>query len=144
MKRLVLISMVFFIGSCYYNATISNEESEKKKGEQVADVFYQYVEDSNFDGSIKPYFSTEFLAATPVSQLDSLLSFIKGKSGSYEYKELKEWSTKRQKGTHELWECELSYSVKYEKGKSREYIKLIKENDSIKILNYNFTSNEGN
>lgn len=143
MKRLFLISIVFLFGGCYYNATILNEESEKEKGEEVADIFYKYVKNQNFDGSVEPYFSKEFLVVTPISQLDSLLSLIKSKSGNYKYKELKKWNTKRQKGTNELWECELTYLVKYDKGESSEFLKFIKENDSIKILNYNFRSKSG-
>lgn len=141
MKRLFLVSVILFFGSCYFNASISNEESEKKIGEKVADIFYEYVKKQNFSGSIKPYFSKEFLAVTPINQLDSSLTLIRNKSGSYKSRDLEKWSTKRQKGTNELWECVLIYSVKYEKGESKEFLKLIKENDSIKILNYNFRSN---
>lgn len=144
MKRLFFINLLLIFGSCYFNTSISNEESEKEKGEKIANIFYEYIINQNYDGSIKPYLSKELLVVTPINRMDSLLSLINNRSGYYKSRELEKWSTKRQKGTDELWECVLIYSVQYEKGKSTELFKLIKENDSIKILNYNFRSSENN
>lgn len=144
MKKIFLISSLLIFGSCYFNASLTNEESERKKGEEVTNIFYEYVKNQDLDGSIEPYFSKELLAITPIDQLDSLFLLINNKSGNYISKELDEWSTKRQKGTDESWECKLIYSVKYEKGESKEFFELIKENDSIKILNYNFRSSAKN
>ncbi|MFA5619863.1 MAG: hypothetical protein WDA08_06115 [Weeksellaceae bacterium] len=143
MKELYLISVLLFFGSCYFNASVSNEESEKEKGEKIANIFYEYIINQNYDGSIEPYLSKELLIVTPINQMDSLLLLINNRSGHYKSRVLEKWSTKRQKGTDELWECVLIYSVQYEKGKSTELFKLIKENDSIKILNYNFRSKDG-
>jgi len=140
MNKIYLMCGLLFLGSCYFNASITNEESERKKGEEVANIFYEYVKNQNLDGSIEPYFSKELLEITPIEELDSLLLLINNKSGDYISKELDDWSTKRQKGSDENWECALIYSVKYEKGEAKEFFEFIKENDSIKILNYNFRS----
>lgn len=140
MKRLHLIFGLLFLGSCYFNTSFTNEESERKKGEEVVNVFYEYVEKQVLDASIEPYFSKELLEITPIEELDSLFLLINHKSGDYISHELEDWSTKRQKGTEELWECKLIYTVKYEKGESKEFFELVNENDSIKILNYNFRS----
>lgn len=142
MKKIFLISSLLIFESCYFNTSLINEESERKKGEKITNAFYEYVKNQDLDGSIKPYFSKELLAITPIDQLDSLFLLINNKSRNYISKELEEWSTKRQKGIHESWQCKLTYSVKYEKGNSKEFFELIKENDSIKILNYNFRSYE--
>src|SRR5690554_6136658 len=140
MNKIYLIYVLLFLGSCYFNVSFTNEESERKKGEEVANIFYEYVKHQNLDGSIEPYFSKELLEITPIEELDSLLLLINNKSGNYISKESDECSTTRQKGTDESWQCKLIYSVKYEKGESKEFFELIKENDSIKILNYNFRS----
>ena len=140
MNRIYLICGLLILGSCYFNASFTNEESERKKGEEVANIFYEYVENQSLDGSIEPYFSKELLEITPIEELDSLLLLINNKSGDFISRELDEWSTKRLKGSEEIWECALIYSVKYEKGEAKEFFEFIKENDSVKILNYNFRS----
>jgi len=69
MKRLYSIFGLLFLGSCYFNTSFNNEESERKKGEEVANIFYEFVMHQFLDCSIEPYFSKELLEITPIEEL---------------------------------------------------------------------------
>lgn len=133
----LLFLAVLFLSSCYFNATLTNEESEKEKGEIIAEKLYGYIKSKKFDSSIKPYLSNIMLQNNSMELLNQTFSNIQSENGSFISKELLDWSTKRGKGKDKLiWECTLLYKVNYEKGVLNETVYLIKENDSVKIHYY--------
>lgn len=133
----LLFLAVLFLSSCYFNATLTNEESEKEKGEIIAEKLYDYIKSKKFDSSIKPYLSNIMLQNNSMELLNQTFSNIQSENGSFISKELLDWSTKRGKGKDKLiWECTLLYKVNYEKGVLNETVYLIKENDSVKIHYY--------
>lgn len=136
-KYYLLFITVLFFSSCYFNATLTNEESEKEKGKLIAEKLYDYIKSKEFDDSIKPYLSSVMLQNNSMELLNQTFKNIQLENGSFMSKELTDWSTKRGKNEDKLiWECTLYYKVKYEKGVLNETLYLIKENDSIKIHYY--------
>lgn len=135
-KKLLFIA-VLFLSSCYFNATLTNEESEKEKGEIIAEKLYDYIKSKKFDSSIKPHLSNVMLQNNSMELLNQTFRNIQSENGAFISKELLDWSTKRGKGKDKLiWECTLLYKVNYEKGVLNETVYLIKENDSVKIHYY--------
>lgn len=136
MKYLFSFLIILTLTACNFGNMVTNEESEKIKGEEVADLLYDYISQQKFDGSIEPYISKEFQQYMSVDRLDKTLKDFTRKLGKYEDKSLTNWTTQRHKETGELWECVLQYSVSYENGYSFDIIRLVKENDSVKILSF--------
>lgn len=135
-RKLLFITLLFF-SSCYFNATLTNEESEKEKGILIAEKLYDYIESKEFDNSIKPYLSIGMLQNNSMEILNQTFENIQSENGSFVSKELTKWSTERGKNEDKLiWECTLHYKVNYEKSVLNETLYLIKENDSIKIHYY--------
>lgn len=136
MKYLFSFLIILTLTACNFGNMVTNEENERIKGEEVADLLYDYISQQKFDGSIKPYISKEFQQYMSVDRLDKTLKDFTRKLGKYEDKSLTNWTTQRHKETGELWECVLQYSVSYENGYSFDIIRLVKENDSVKILSF--------
>src|SRR5690606_7069186 len=138
MKKYYLLFITgLFFSSCYFNATLTNEESEKEKGELVAEKLYDYIRSKEFDGSIQTYLSNVMMQNNSMDILNQTFKNIQSENGSFVSKELIDWNTKRGKGKDKLvWECTLYYRVNYERGVLNETVYLIKENDSIKIHYY--------
>lgn len=104
MKHIPIIGFFLIITiGCYFNASITNEESEKEKGEEITEQLYSYIIDKKYDNSIKSLLSKELLLNVPINRFDSTLFILNEKLGNYRERELIEWSTKRQKGNNEFW-----------------------------------------
>jgi|SRR5690625_1984508 len=111
--KLLFICVVLF-SSCYFNATRTNEKSEKEKGQVLAEKLYDYIEDAKFNNSIKPYLSSGMLENTSTDELNQIFKKIQSQNGSFERKKLLDWSTKRGKDENgPVWECVLLYEVDY-------------------------------
>jgi hypothetical protein len=139
MKKIILVLFLSFgFLSCNFsgNITYENEVSEKEDAESVTAMFYLFLSRDDFENTIGSISNSFY----KVSSKEDLLYFLKSKReklGAFKDYDLIEWKTSRVEGTDKKNLYLLTYRVKYEKEETIETIKLIKENNEIKIYGYN-------
>jgi hypothetical protein len=135
----VMVMLVIFITGCSFNASNLNEEFVKDEAEKVTGLFYENLEQNDYD-AVGELFSEKFYKITPRDSFGVFLKKLKNDLGNYKSKTLTQWSSRRVTGTNPVTECVLVYSVKHDKFDAVEKITVIEENNRMKIFGYHVNS----
>ncbi|TAE62270.1 MAG: hypothetical protein EAY77_07775 [Flavobacteriia bacterium] len=143
MKKFIFTVVLFisFLTSCNFSANVKYENrlQDKDDAESIAGELYLYTSRKDYESILK-LVSDDFYK---ISSKGKFLEFLKAKDeklGKYKDFTLINWKTTTKKGTDSKTEYLLIYKVKYSKYVSEEKISMIKENNEVKILGYNVSS----
>ncbi|NML71923.1 hypothetical protein HHL23_19285 [Chryseobacterium sp. RP-3-3] len=136
MKKYLLILFSIFLLSCSYDKIYENRESDKQDAQKVINKFYFLVKEDNNKKEVFKLFSDRFFKEVGKERFEQILDKTDNDFGKVKDYELTDSWTQIIKGSNPISKYKLSYLVTRDSTQTKEYFRLQKENDSIKIISY--------
>jgi hypothetical protein len=135
MKNCLLILTFFFLVSCDYNKIYENRESDKQDAQKVINKFYFLIKQKDKEEVFK-LFSNRFFKEVGKERFEQILDKTDNDFGEIKDYALTNSWTQIVEGSNPISKYELSYNVTRDSTRTKEFFKLQKENDTIKIISY--------
>ncbi|MDR6545638.1 hypothetical protein J2810_001686 [Chryseobacterium rhizosphaerae] len=135
MKKYILILISFLFIGCSYDKIYENREEDRQDAQKIINKFYFLVKEDNKKELFK-LFSDRFFKEVGKERFEQILDKTDNDFGKVKDYELKDSWTQIIKGSNPISKYELSYLVTRNSTQTKEYFRLQKENDSIKIISY--------
>jgi len=142
MNKLLIISgsiILLTVVCCTFKSTYVNEDSQREKAEKIADSLYSHINKQQYE-KCERLFSDKFFEVTGKNGLRDIFLKTRKSLGEYNSKKLIDWKTTRIEDTDSHIDYLLIYNVRYEKYEAMETIRLLNEDNTIKIIAYNVDS----
>lgn len=134
-KYLFFLIFPYLTISCDYNRVYENRESDKKEAQNVINKFYYLTQENKKDETMK-LFSNRFFKDVNKKKFKEILNKTDNDFGKTKDFELINSWTQIIKGSDPISKYELSYLVTRDSTQTKEYFRMQKENDTIKIISY--------
>ncbi|WP_261511407.1 hypothetical protein [Chryseobacterium paludis] len=135
MKKYILILIPFLFIGCSYDKIYENREEDRQDAQKIINKFYFLVKEDNKKELFK-LFSNRFFKEVGKERFEQILDKTDNDFGKVKDYELTDSWTHIIKGSNPISKYELSYLVTRNSTQTKEYFRLQKENDSIKIISY--------
>ncbi|OCK51672.1 hypothetical protein BA768_02865 [Chryseobacterium sp. CBo1] len=135
MKKYILILISFLFIGCSYDKIYENRESDKQDAQKVINKFYFLIQQNNKEKVFK-LFSNRFFQEVGKERFEKILDKTDNDFGKVKDYELTNSWTQIIKGSNPISKYELSYLVTRDSTQTKEYFRMQKENDTIKIISY--------
>jgi len=135
MKRFVIIFILLIAVSCSYDKIYENRISDKNDAQKVVNNFYYLTKKSDREKIFK-LFSKRFFQELEKDKFEEILNRTERDFGKVKNAELTNSWTQIVDGSNPISKYELSYIVTRDSAQTKEYFRLQKENDTIKIISY--------
>lgn len=135
MKKNILILISFLLVSCSYDKIYENREVDRQDAQKVINKFYYSIQQNEREEVFK-LFSDRFFKEVGKERFEKILDKTELDFGKVKDFQLTNSWTQVVKGSNTQSRYELSYIVTRDSTQTKEYFKMQKKNDSIKIINY--------
>ena len=135
MKKYILILISFLFMGCSYDKIYENRDSDKQDAQRVINRFY-YLMQQNDKKGVFNLFSERFFKEAGIERFSQILDKTDTDFGKIKDFELLNSWTQIITGSNPISKYELSYKVTRDSTHTKEYFRLQKENDVIKIISY--------
>ncbi|KAB1230979.1 hypothetical protein [Chryseobacterium viscerum] len=135
MKKSILILFSFLFVGCSYDKIYENRETDRQDAEKIINKFYYSIQQNEREETFK-LFSGRFFKEVDKERFEQILDKTKRDFGKVKDFQITNSWTQVIKGSNTQSRYELSYIVTRDSTQTKEYFKMQKENDSIKIINY--------
>lgn len=136
MKKYILILIAFVLVSCSYNKIYEDRESDKQDAQKIINKFYFLIQQNNDKKEVFRLFSKRFFQEVEKERFEQILNKTDSDFGKVKDYELTNSWTQIIEGSNPISKYELSYLVTRDSTQTKEYFRLQKEKDSIKIISY--------
>jgi len=136
MKKYILILISFLFIGCSYDKIYENRESDKQDAQKVINKFYFLIQQNNDKKEVFRLFSKRFFQEVEKERFEQILNKTDSDFGKVKDYELTNSWTQIIEGSNPISKYELSYLVTRDSTQTKEYFRLQKEKDSIKIISY--------
>lgn len=134
-KLVYFFFIVFLFPSCNVNGIYENREEDKIEGEHTTEMFYNYLKNKKFTSTCE-LFTRKFFTVTDTAKLLQFYQQVDQTCGGIKFYSLLKWKTTIVRGSTPKSEYEYLYEVIRDKCKTKETISMRKENDNVRIINY--------
>ncbi|UMQ41171.1 hypothetical protein MKS83_17430 [Chryseobacterium sp. Y16C] len=135
MKKYIISFVCFAFIGCNYNKIYENRESDKQDAQKVINKFYFLIQNKN-NKEVFKLFSNRFFQEVGKERFERILDKTDNDFGKVKDYELIDSWTQITEGSNPISKYELSYLVTRDSTQTKEYFRLQKENNSIKIISY--------
>ncbi|HCN48560.1 MAG TPA: hypothetical protein DIT10_05625 [Chryseobacterium sp.] len=135
MNKYIITLIIFLFIGCSYDKIYENREEDRQDAQKVINKFYFLVKENNKKELFK-LFSNRFFKEVGKERFEQILDKTDNDFGKVKDYELTNSWTQVIKGSNPISKYELSYLVTRNSTQTKEYFRLQKENDSIKIISY--------
>lgn len=136
MKKYIIIPIVYVIVSCSYDKIYENRQEDRQDAQKVINKFYYSIQHDNNKKEVFKLFSNRFFQEVGKERFEKILDKTDRDFGNINDYQLSNSWTQVIKGSNPISKYELSYIVRRDSTQTKEYFKLQKEKDSIKIISY--------
>lgn len=136
MKKYILILITFILVSCSYNKIYEDRESDKQDAQKIINKFYSLIQQNNDKKEVFRLFSKRFFQEVEKERFEQILNKTDSDFGKVKDYELTNSWTQIIEGSNPISKYELSYLVTRDSTQTKEYFRMQKENDTIKIISY--------
>ncbi|MBO9693588.1 hypothetical protein [Chryseobacterium sp.] len=136
MKKYIVILITFVLVSCSYNKIYEDRESDKQDAQKIINKFYFLIQQNNDKKEVFRLFSKRFFQEVEKERFEQILNKTDSDFGKVKDYELTNSWTQIIEGSNPISKYELSYVVTRDSTQTKEYFRLQKEKDSIKIISY--------
>ncbi|RMZ60822.1 hypothetical protein D1632_02260 [Chryseobacterium nematophagum] len=136
MKKYILLLISFLFIACSYEKIYENRESDKQDAQKVINKFYFLIQHNNNKKEVFKLFSNRFFQEVEKERFEKILDKTDSDFGKVKDYQLTNSWTQIVKGSNPISKYELSYIVTRDSTQTKEYFRMQKENDTIKIISY--------
>jgi hypothetical protein len=136
MKKYILILIAFIFVSCSYDKIYENREEDRQDAQKIVNKFYFLIQHDNSKKEIFKLFSNRFFREVGKERFEKILNKTDRDFGKIKDYQLTNSWTQIVKGSNPISKYELSYLVTRDSTQTKEYFRLQKEKNSIKIISY--------
>ncbi|CAH0224264.1 hypothetical protein [Chryseobacterium sp. Bi04] len=135
MKKYILTLISFLFIGCSYDKIYENREADKQDAQKVINKFYFLIKEDN-NKEVFKLFSDRFFKEVGKERFEQILDKTDNDFGKVKDYELTDSWTQIIKGSNSISKYKLSYLVTRDSTQTKEYFRLQKENDTVKIISY--------
>lgn len=135
MKKYFLLLISFLFIGCSYDKIYENRKEDKQDAQKVTEEFYSLIQQKNKEEIFK-LFSDRFFKEVEKGRFEQILDKTTNDFGKVKDYELTDSWTQIITGSNPISKYELSYLITRDSTQTKEYFRMQKENDTIKIISY--------